>query len=108
MPAPVTDIGTALFTGIAAAFMALFAALPAILAALVLLVLAWIISGAVAGLVERALRLARIGVASERSGMAATLRRAPVHPDVPPIIAGSVNSYARLVFTLMAAEAVHL
>jgi len=108
MPAPVTDIGTALFTGIAAAFMALFAALPAILAALVLLVLGWIISGAVAGLVERALRLARVDVAAERSGIAATLQRAQVHADVPHIIAGFVKWYARLVFILMAAEAVHL
>ena len=108
MPAPVTDLTTALFTGISAAFIALLAALPAILGALVLLVLGWIISGAVAGLVERALRLARVDVAAERSGVSAMLQRAQVHHDVPSIIAGFVKWYARLVFILMAAEAVHL
>jgi hypothetical protein len=108
MPAPVTDLTTALFTGISAAFIALLAALPAILGALVLLVLGWIISGAVAGLVERALRLARVDVAAERSGISAMLHRAQVHHDVPSIIAGFVKWYARLVFILMAAEAVHL
>src|SRR5439155_23927788 len=53
-------------------------------------------------------RLARVDVAAERSGIAATLQRAQVHADVPNIIAGFVKWYARLVFILMAAEAVHL
>jgi hypothetical protein len=105
---PVTDLTTALFTGISAAFIALLAALPAILGALILLVLGWIISGAVAGLVERALRLARVDVAAERSGIQSMLQRAQVHSDVPHIIAGFVKWYARLVFILMAAEAVHI
>jgi len=106
--APVTDLTSALLTGITAAFMALFAALPAILGALILLALGWIISGAVAGLVVRALRLARVDVAAERSGISAALKRAQVKADVPQIIGGFVKWYARLVFILMAAEAVHL
>ena len=108
MPAPVTDLPTALFTGISAAFVTLLAALPAILGALVLLILGWIISGAVAGLVERGLRIARVDVASERAGIHSMLARAQVRSDVPHIIAGFVKWYARLVFILMAAEAVHL
>ena len=108
MPAAVTDLTTALFTGIAAAFVTLLAALPAIIGALVLLILGWIISGAVAGLVERGLRLARVDVAAERAGVHSMLQRAQVQSDVPHIIAGFVKWYARLVFILMAAEAVHL
>src|SRR5204863_232880 len=62
MPAPVTDLSTALFTGLTAGLVALIAAVPAILGALVLLILGWILSGIVAGLIARGLRV--IGVAA--------------------------------------------
>lgn len=108
MPAPVTDLGTALLTGLTAAFVALLSALPAILGAAILLIAGWIISGAVAGLVAKALRAARLETASQRIGLSAFLRRMQVRTDAAGIVAGFVKWYARLLFILMAADLVHI
>ena len=108
MPAPVTDLGTALLTGIAAAFVALLSALPAIIGAIVLLAIGWFLSRFVAGLVAKALRAVRIETASEKAGVSAFLRRAQIRTDTAGLIAGFVKWYARLVFVLMAADAIHI
>lgn len=108
MPAPVSDLGTALMTGLTAAFVALLSALPSILGAAILLAAGWIISGIVARLVARALRAVRLETASEKIGLASFLRRAQVRTDAAGIVAGFVKWYARLVFVLMAADIVHI
>jgi len=108
MPAPVTDLSTALFTGLTAGLVALIAAVPAILGALVLLILGWILSGIVAGLIARGLRVIRVDTMAERAGVTAFLRRAQFRSDVAGLIAGIAKWYLRLVFILMAADAVKL
>src|SRR5207247_469302 len=60
MPAPVTDLTTALITGVTAGLVTLIAAVPAILGALVLLILGWIIAGIVGGLIARGLRAIKV------------------------------------------------
>ena len=108
MPAPVTDLSTALFTGLTAGLVALIAAVPAILGALVLLILGWILSGIVAGLIARGLRAIRVDTMAERAGVTAFLRRAQFRSDVAGLVAGIAKWYLRLVFILMAADAVKL
>jgi mechanosensitive ion channel-like protein len=108
MPAPVSDISTALFTGLTAGLIALIAALPAILGALAILILGWIVSGIVAGLVARALRAVRVDGMADRAGLTAALRRAQVHATISGILAGVTKWYLRLIFVLMAADAVKL
>jgi mechanosensitive ion channel-like protein len=108
MPAPVTDLPGALFTGLTAGLVALIAAIPAILGAILILVLGWIISGIVAGLVGRALRAVRVDAMADRAGVHGWLRRAQMRANVSNILAGVVKWYLRLIFILMAADAVKL
>src|SRR5438445_625495 len=71
-------------------------------------IVGWIIAGVVAALVVRALRAIRIDQLAERSGVAAFLRRANVRADTAAVIAGLAKWYIRLVFLLLAANAVGL
>jgi hypothetical protein len=108
MPAPVSDLTTALITGVTASLVTFMAALPAILGAVILLVLGWIIAGIVGGLIARALRTIKVDAMADRAGVTAFLRRAQVHADAAGVIAGVVKWYIRLIFVLMAANAVGL
>src|SRR5947208_16666969 len=87
MPAPVTDLGTALITGVTAGLVTLIAALPAILGAIVLLVLGWIIARIVGGLIARWLRAINVDAIAARDGSLASLARAQVKADPAAVIA---------------------
>ena len=106
--APITDVGTAIVTGIAAAFAALFSALPSILGALIVLVIGWIVAGWIGGLLARALRIIRFDELADRSGVTTFLERSEIRADPAGVIGGLVKWYVRLVFVLMAANAVGL
>jgi hypothetical protein len=108
MPAPVTDLSTALVTGVTAGLVTLISAIPAIVGALLILVVGWIIAGAVAGLIARGLRAIRVDAMADRAGVTAFLRRAQVHAGTADIVAGVVKWYIRLIFVLMAADALGL
>jgi len=100
----VTDISQALL-GTLAVFLA---ALPSILGAIVLIVAGWIIAGLVAALVVRVLRAIRIDQLADRAGVTTFLRRANVRADAAGVIAALAKWYIRLVFLLLAANAVGL
>ncbi|HLZ47093.1 MAG TPA: small-conductance mechanosensitive ion channel [Candidatus Limnocylindria bacterium] len=102
--APVTDISQALLTSLAV----FLAAIPAVVGALVLLVIGWIIAGIVGGLVARLLRAIRVDQLADRAGVTTFLRRANVRADAAGFIAGLAKWYIRLVFLLLAANAVGL
>ena len=106
--APITDLGTAIVTGIAAAFAALFGALPAILGAIVVLVIGWIVAGWIGGLLARGLRIIHFDDLADRSGVTTFLERSEIRADPAGVIGGLVKWYVRLVFVLMAANAVGL
>ena len=106
--APITDLGTAIVTGIAAAFAALFSALPSILGALIVLAIGWIIAGWIGGLLARGLRVIRFDELADRSGVSTFLERAGIQADPAGVIGELVKWYVRLVFVLMAANAVGL
>lgn len=106
--APVTDIGTAIITGLAAAIAAFMTALPSVVGALLLLIIGWIVAGFIGGILARFLRTIRIDDLAERSGVAGFLRKAKVRADAAGVIGGLVKWYVRLVFILMAANAVGL
>ena len=108
MPPAVTDLPTALITGVTAGLVTLIAALPAILGAIVLLVLGWIIAGIVGGLIARGLRAIKVDAMADRAGVTAFLRRAQVKADAAGVIAGVAKWYIRLIFVLLAANAVGL
>src|SRR2546430_6359705 len=102
--APVTDISQALLTSVAV----FLAAIPAIVGAIVLLIIGWIVAGVVAALVVRLLRAIRIDQLADRAGVTTFLRRANVRADAAGVIAGIAKWYIRLVFLLLAANAVGL
>jgi hypothetical protein len=105
---PITDLGTAVITGFAAAIAAFMSALPSVLGAVLLLVIGWIVAGFVGGLLAKFLRTIRVDDLAERSGIAGFLRRAHVNADAAGVIGGLVKWYVRLVFLLLAANAVGL
>lgn len=102
--APITDISQALLTS----FAVLLAAIPAIIGAILLLVIGWIIAGLVAGLVAKVLRTIKIDQLADRAGITRFLQRANVRADAAGVVAGLVKWYIRLVFLLLAANAVGL
>lgn len=108
MPAAVTDLPSALLTGLAAGIATLISAIPAILGALLILILGWIITGILAGAVARVLRALRVNAAADRAGVTRVLQRAQVRSDAAGVIAGVVKWYLRLIVILMAADAVKL
>src|SRR5437773_7165846 len=108
MPAAVTDLPTALLTGLAAGLATLISAIPSILGALIILLLGWIITGALAGALAKALRAVRVNTAADRAGVTGVLQRAKIRSDAAGVVAGVVKWYLRLIFILMAADAVKL
>ena len=105
---PITDLGTAITTGLAAAFAGFMLALPSVVGALLLLVIGWIIAGVIAGVLARFLRAVRVNELAQRAGVTTFLQRAKLQADPAAVIAGLVKWYVRLVFVLMAANAVGL
>ena len=105
---PITDFGTALITGVAAALATFFAALPSVLGAILILVIGWIVAGWIGGLVAKALRAIRFDQMAERAGVTGFLARAQIHADPAGVVGDVVKWYVRLVFVLMAANAVGL
>lgn len=102
--APITDISQALLASLAV----FLAAIPAIVGAILLLIIGWIISGIIAGLVAKVLRMIKIDQLADRSGVTAFLRKANIKADAAGVIAGLIKWYIRLVFLLLAANAVGL
>jgi len=106
--APITDLGTAIVTGIAAAFAAFFSALPSVLGALIVLAIGWIVAGWIGGLLARGLRAIRFDELADRTGVTTFLERANIAADPATVLGGIVKWYVRLVFVLLAANAVGL
>jgi hypothetical protein len=102
--APITDISQALLASLAV----FLAALPAIVGAILLLVIGWILSGILASVVAKVLRTIKIDQLADRSGITTFLKRASIRADAAGVIAGLVKWYIRLVFLLLAANAVGL
>jgi hypothetical protein len=106
--APITDFGTAVISGVAAALAAFFSALPSVIGAILILAIGWIIAGWIGGLVARALRTIKFDQAADKAGVTSFLRRAQVSVNPSGVMGGVVKWYVRLVFVLMAANAVGL
>src|SRR6266581_1488970 len=72
---------------------AFLVAIPSIVGALLLLVIGWIVAGIVGGLVTKA-------------GITAFLQRARMKLDAAGLVGGIITWYVRLIFVIMAANAV--
>lgn len=105
---PITDFGTALIAGVAAALAAFFTALPSVIGAILILVIGWIVAGWIGGLVAKALRAIRFDQMADRAGVTGFLKRAQINADPAGVVGGTVKWYVRLVFVLLAANAVGL
>lgn len=105
---PITDLGTAIVTGVAAALAALFSALPSVLGAIIILAIGWIVAGWIGGLLARGLRVIHFDDLADRSGVTTFLERSEIRADPAGVVGGLVKWYVRLVFVLLAANAVGL
>lgn len=105
---PITDLGTAIITSLAAALTAFFTALPAIIGALLILVIGWVVAGWVGDLLARGLRIIRFNALADRAGVTTFLERSEVRADPAQMLGEIVKWYVRLVFVLLAANAVGL
>ena len=85
---------------------AFLVALPSIVGALLLLVIGWIVAGFVGGLVARLLRKVGIDQLATKAGITAFLQRARLKLDTPGLVGGIITWYVRLIFVVMAANAV--
>jgi hypothetical protein len=85
---------------------AFLVALPSIVGALLLLVIGWIVAGFVGGLVARLLRKVGVDQLATKAGITAFLQRARLKLDTPALVGGIVTWYVRLIFVVMAANAV--
>jgi hypothetical protein len=82
------------------------AALPSIVGALLLLVIGWIIAGIAGGFVARLLRKVGVDQLATKAGITAFLQRAKLKLDTPGLVGGIITWYVRLIFVVMAANAV--
>ncbi|HJW49481.1 MAG TPA: hypothetical protein VJ726_08700 [Candidatus Limnocylindria bacterium] len=82
------------------------AALPSIVGALLLLVIGWIVAGIAGGFVARLLRKVGVDQLATKAGITAFLQRARLKLDTPGLIGGIITWYVRLIFVVMAANAV--
>ena len=87
-------------------FATFLAALPSIVGALLLLVIGWIIAGIAGGFVARLLRKVGVDQLATKAGITAFLQRAKLKLDTPGLIGGIITWYVRLIFVVMAANAV--
>ena len=81
-------------------------ALPSIVGALLLLVIGWIVAGIVGGFVARLLRRVGVDQFATKAGITAFLGRARMKLDAPGLVGSIVTWYVRLIFVVMAANAV--
>src|SRR5687767_7445997 len=82
------------------------AALPSIVGALLLLVIGWIVAGIVGGFVARLLRKVGVDQLATKAGITAFLQRARLKLDTPGLVGSIITWYVRLIFVVMAANAV--
>jgi mechanosensitive ion channel-like protein len=82
------------------------AALPSIVGALLLLVIGWIVAGIAGGFVARLLRKVGVDQLATKAGITAFLQRAKLKLDTPGLVGGIITWYVRLIFVVMAANAV--
>jgi hypothetical protein len=82
------------------------AALPSIVGALLLLVIGWIVAGIAGGFVARLLRKVGVDQLATKAGITAFLQRARLKLDTPGLVGGIITWYVRLIFVVMAANAV--
>lgn len=101
---PITDVSQAFLASLAV----FLAAIPAIVGAILLVVIGWIISGILARIVAKVLRMIKIDQLADKAGVTKFLKRANIKADAAGVIAGLVKWYIRLVFLLLAANAVGL
>lgn len=80
--------------------------LPSIVGALLLLIIGWIVAGFVGGLVTRLLRKVGLDEIATKAGITAFLQRARMNLDAAALVGGIIKWYVRLIFVVMAANAV--
>jgi hypothetical protein len=105
---PVSDMGEALLTSLAAAMAMFLGAIPKVIGFLVILIIGWIVASALAGAVGAVLRGIRFNELAERSGIANFVRSMGANTDASGLIATLAKWFVRLIVLVVAFDALGL
>ena len=106
--APITDIGVALTTSIAAALALLLGGIPKIIAFLAIVLIGWFIASLVAKLVVTLLRTIRFNDIAQRAGVSSFVSKMGVRTDASGVLAGITKWFIRLIVLVAAFDALGL
>ena len=105
---PITDLGVAVTTSIAAALALLLGGIPRIIAFLAIIIIGWFIASIVAKLVATILRTIRFNDIAQRSGVSSFVSKMGVKTDASGVLAGIVKWFIRLIVLVAAFDALGL
>lgn len=109
MPAaPITDLGVAVTTSIAAALALLLGGIPKIIAFLAIVIIGWFIASLIAKLVATILRTIRFNDIAQRAGVSGFVSKMGVRTDASGVLAGLVKWFIRLIVLVAAFDALGL
>lgn len=105
---PVTDLGAAVATGVAAALALFFSGIPKLIAFAALLIVGWIVASLIASAIRGALRALHFNELAAKVGLAALAARVGMPNDLSRLTADVVKWIVRVVFIGMAFDALGL
>jgi hypothetical protein len=102
------DWGQAIMTSAAWALALFLSAIPKIIGFAVILLIGWLVAGALSGVVAGLLRAVRFNDLAQRSGFSGFVHNMGVQTDASGVIATAVNWFVRLIFLVVAFDALGL
>jgi hypothetical protein len=106
--APITDIGVAVTTSIAAALALLLSGIPKIIGFAIILIIGWFVAGIVAKLVATILRSVKFNDLATKSGLSGFVSNMGVKRDPSGLIADVAKWFIRLIALVVAFDALGL
>lgn len=105
---PITNMGEAMMTSLAAALALFLGAIPKVIGFLIILIIGWIIAAALAGAVAALLRAVRFNDLAKRSGFSDFVHKMGVQTDSAGVLATLAKWFVRLIVLVVAFDALGL
>lgn len=106
--APITDLGVAVTTSVAAALALLLSGIPKIIGFAIILIVGWLIAGVVAKIVATLLRSVKFNDLATKSGLSGFVTNMGVKKDPSGLIADVAKWFIRLIALVVAFDALGL
>lgn len=105
---PVTDMGVAITTSIAAALALLLSGIPKVIAFVLIILVGFFIAGVLAAVVVRVLRAIRFNDMAQRAGISGFVEKMGISRDASGVLADIVKWFVRLIVLVAAFDALGL